>query len=90
MCRCGTIEKYRRNTPVEGWRAKPDGVVVAGLHQQFPSCGGVAGEARRGGCGGSALINSPPVEGCQASPDGVVVAGLHQQFPSCGGVSGFA
>ena len=49
-----------------------DGVVVVVLHQQFPSCGGVAGEARRGGCRGSAPTNSPPVEGWRAKPDRVV------------------
>ena len=74
--------------PLEGWRAKPDGVVSSYLHPAIPLLwrggrrsltgwyspppGGVAGEARRGGVLVSAPGNSPPVEGWQAQPDGVV------------------
>ena len=68
--------------PVEGWQAQPDGVV-------FPSSGGVAGEARRGGIpllwrgGGRSLTGwySPPLEGWRAKPDGVVASFLHKSIP---------
>ena len=72
--------------PVEGWRAKPDGVVFAYPPNSqkpeggsFPSCGGVAGEARRGGFLRTHQTHktvgadySPPVEGWRAKPDRVV------------------
>ena len=54
LCRVCISMVPDHSSPVEGWRAKPDGVVVACLYKYgagpFPSCGGVAGEARRGVC----------------------------------------
>ena len=48
----GAVEKVSalvHSPPLEGWQAKPDGVVVACLHKYsagpFLSCGGVAGAA---------------------------------------------
>ena len=62
-----------------GGRRSPTGWLRHFCTKQFPSCGGVAGEARRGGVeplapsnSSNRSGNSPPVEGWQAQPDGVV------------------
>ena len=86
--------------PLEGWQAKPDGVVASYLYKYsvgpFPSCGGELAVRY--------FFNSPkvlhdvtPIDLLAQSAvlsDGVVVACLYKYsvgpFPSCGGVAGEA
>ena len=83
---------------VEGWQAKPDGVVVSCLHQSIPLLWRGVKLCLTGWwpriCISIVLVNSPPAEGCQAPLDGVVAPYLYKysasQFPSCGGVSSSA
>ena len=94
------LKKYRHrinetagadySSPVEGWQASPDGVVVACLHKPnrlrhiivqpiywvLARYYVLIQRALKPPAVGADY--SPPVEGCQASPDGVVVACLHK------------
>ena len=97
----GAVEKVSalvHSPPLEGWQAKPDGVVAKVLYQSIPLLWRGGRRSLTGWwhrvCTNIVPDHSSPVEGWQAQPDGVVASCLHQHsaepFPSFGGVAGIS